>query len=167
MKNWLQPVAFAVIGIGFLTSASIADAADPVKTRQAVMKEISTHVKAIGAYLKGHKDPKKAARLGTPGDIELRAMAVASLAKRLPSFFPKGTSLSDMPGKTRAKPDIWAQNDKFMAAAATLETMANKVAEAAATGEKSKIAAAMKGLGKTACGGCHSTFRGPKPKKSM
>jgi cytochrome c556 len=72
-----------------------------------------------------------------------------------------------MPGKTRAKPEIWTMSDKFAAAAAKLESAAGKLEMAAATGEKDKIAAAMKGFGKATCGVCHSDFRGPKPKKTM
>jgi cytochrome c556 len=54
-----------------------------------------------------------------------------------------------------------------MAAAASLESMANKVAEAAATEDKARIAAAMKDFGKKTCAACHDAFRGPKPKGSM
>ena len=71
-------------------------------------------------YLKGHKNAKKESRLDTPGDVELRTLAMASLAKRPPEMFPKGTSLKDMPGKTRANPEIWSQSDKFRAAANNL-----------------------------------------------
>ena len=167
MKTWLKPMVLAAACVGFVVALPVAAADDPIETRSAVMKELATHSKAIGAYLKGDDDPKKAARMGTPGDIEFRAMAIASLAKRLPSFFPKGTSSEDMPGKTRAKPEIWTMSDKFAAAAANLEAAARKVEKAAATGDKANIAAAMDGFGKANCGGCHSTFRGPKPKASM
>lgn len=167
MKKWLKPFVLVAAGVGFLATLQIdVAAADPVKTRKAVMKELSAHSKAIGKYLKGHKDAKKEARLGSAGDMELRAVAMAGLAKRLPGMFPKGTSLKDMPGKTRAKPEIWTQSKKFKAASNNLASWANDIEKAAATGDKSKIAAAMKGFGKATCGGCHKTFRGPKKKKT-
>lgn len=166
MKKWLKPFILIAAGFAFTATLQIDVAeADVVKTRKAVMKELSTHGKAIGRYLKGHKNPKREARLGTPGDVELRAIAMAGLAKRLPAMFPKGTSLSDMPGKTRAKPEIWTQNKKFRAAANNLAMWAKDIENAAATGDKAKIAAAMKGFGKEACGTCHKSFRGPKIKK--
>ncbi|MDC0033780.1 cytochrome c [Alphaproteobacteria bacterium] len=166
MKNWLKPFVLVAVGFGFIATLQVdVAAADPVNTRRAVMKELSAHNKAIKKYLKGHKNAKKQARLGSPGDVELRAIAMAGLAKRMPAMFANGTSLKDMPGKTRAKPAIWAQSKKFKAAAMTLSSWANDLEGAAATGDKSKIAAVMKGFGKAACGGCHKTFRGPKINK--
>lgn len=166
MSKWLKPFVL-VMAAGILAAFPAAAADDPIRTRVAAMKELSAHVKAIGGYLKGSKDPRKSAALGTAGDIELRAMAIASLADRLPSYFPKGTSSADMPGKTRARPEIWSMPDKFAAAAKGLGAGAKKLETAAASGDKARIAAVMKDFGKTACGGCHSTFRGPKPGKSM
>ena len=168
MRKWLKPFVVVAVGVGFFATlqADVASA-DEISTRKSVMKELSAHSKAIGSYLKGDKDPKKAMALGTAGDMELRALAMASLAERLPAMFTKGTSSADMPGKTRAKPEIWSKSTEFKAAAMKLATWSKKVEEAAATGEKAKIAAAMKGFGKETCGACHSTFRGPKPKKTM
>ncbi|MDA0653439.1 MAG: cytochrome c [Proteobacteria bacterium] len=90
---------------------------------------------------------------------------MASLAKRLPGMFPKGTSLTDMPGKAYAKPEIWTQNNKFRGAANNLASWSKDLEKAAATGDKAKIAAAMRGFGKETCGNCHKTFRMKKPKK--
>ena len=166
MTKWLKPFVFVAAGIGLIGMLPAdVSAADAVKTRQAMMKENSTHVKAIMKYLKGNKDPKKEAKLGTAGDVELRAIALEGIAKRLPAMFPKGTSLKDMPGKTRAKPEIWTQSAKFKAAANKLASWSKDLEKAAATGDKAKIAAAMRGFGKETCSNCHKTFRGPKAKK--
>ena len=144
MKKWLKSLVYVAEGFALIATTQVEIAnADPIKTRRAIMKELSGHNKAIKKYLMGHKNPKKEARLGTAGDMEFRALAMAGLGQRLLTMFPKGTSLKDKPGKTRA----------------------NDLENAAATGDKAKIAAAMKGFGKTACGTCHKTFRGPKPKK--
>lgn len=166
MTKWFKSLVFVAAGFALIATTQVQIAsADPIKTRRAVMKELSGHSKAIKKYLKGHKNAKKEARLGTAGDMEFRAIAIAGLAKRLPAMFPKGTSLTDKPGKTRAKPAIWTQNKKFSKAANTLASWAKDIESAAATGDKAKIAAAMKGFGKVTCGGCHKTFRGPKKKK--
>jgi len=158
--KWLKLFVLVAAGIGLIATLQADVAADPVKIQRAMMKENNVHVKAIVEYLKGHKNAKKESRLGTPGDVELGA-----LAKRLPGMFPKGTSLKDMPGKTRAKPEIWSQSDKFRAAANNLASWAKDLEMAAATGDKSKIAAAMRGFAKAACGNCYKTFHGSKPKK--
>ena len=166
MTKWLKSLVYVAAGFALIatTQVEIADA-DPIKTRRAIMKELSGHNKAIKKYLKGHKNPKKEARLGTAGDMEFRALAMAGLGQRLLTMFPKGTSLKDKPGKTRAKPAIWSKSGDFRKAAKVLVSWSNDLENAAATGDKAKIAAAMKGFGKTACGTCHKTFRGPKPKK--
>jgi len=68
MKNLVRAFVLAVAGIGFGTALAVdtASAADVVQVRQSVMKEMAGHGKAIKKYLKGHKNPKKASRLGTP-----------------------------------------------------------------------------------------------------
>ena len=92
-------------------------------------------------------------------------LAMAGLAKRMVGMFPRGTSLNDMPGKSWAKPAVWSDSAKFKAAAMTLASWSKDLEGAAATGDKSKIAAAMQGFGKNACGTCHKSFRMKKPKK--
>lgn len=166
MTKWLKSLVFAAAGFALIASTQVSIAnADPIKTRKAVMKELSGHSKAIGKYVKGHKNAKKEKKLGTAGDMELRALAMAGLANRLAGMFPKGTGMTDMPGKTRAKAAIWSKPGDFRKAAKILASWSKDVESAAATGDKAKIAAAMKGFGKTACGTCHKSFRGPKPKK--
>jgi cytochrome c556 len=166
MKNLVRAFVLAVAGIGFGAALAVntASAADIVQVRKAVMKEMSGHSKSIKKYLKGHKNPKKAARLGTPGDVEFRAAAIGGLANRLASYFAKGTGAGEYAGKTRAKAKIWTDWAGFQAAAKKLAGAAGKLEAAAATGDKAKIKAAMKGIGK-GCGGCHKKFRVPKKKK--
>jgi len=78
------------------------------------------------------------------------------------TLFPKGTSLNDDAGKTRAKPDIWRNWSGFKARAATLKAEATKLSQAAKSGDKTAIATAFGSLGKNGCGGCHRQFRGPR-----
>ena len=53
----------------------------------------------------------------------------------------------------------------FKQAADIMSVYALKLADAAGSGDKKAMGAAMGQLGKKGCGGCHSDFRGPKPKK--
>jgi cytochrome c556 len=167
MKNLVRVFVLAAAGIGFGAALAVdtASAADAVQIRQSIMKEMSGHGKTIKKYLKGHKNPKKAARLATAGDVELRAGAMVGIANRLTSYFPKGTGAGEYAGKTRSKAKIWTDWAGFQAAAKKLAGAAGKLEAAAATGEKVKIKAAMKGIGK-ACGSCHKKFRVPKKKKT-
>ncbi len=155
-----------------LDAAYAQSASTILKQRQSVMKEFNMHVKAVRKFVKGvpaglsRRKLKKAIRkLGYPGDMELRAQAIAGQSKRLMRFFPKGTSAADGVGKTRAKAAIWAKWSDFEAAAANLGRLAGGLEKAAATGDTGKIKAALGAMGKNGCGGCHKTFRAKKKKK--
>lgn len=53
MKSLFKTFALVVACVGFLAALPVeVAAADIVKTRQAVMKELSAHNKAIGVYLR-------------------------------------------------------------------------------------------------------------------
>lgn len=158
--------------LGPLESANAQSASKTLKQRQGIMKEFSGHVKAVRHMLKGipagltGKKLKRAeSRLGTPGDMELRASAMAIQAKRLAGYFPKGTSSADGVGKTRAKPAIWKNWSKFEAAASNLGVLATGLEKASASGDMGKIKTALTTMGKKGCGGCHKSFRAKKKKK--
>lgn len=170
MKNFMKfavlgAVAAGVVAIAPVKMAAAQSAEGYAEKRQAVMREFSAHSKAIGAYLKGNKNPKKAARLGTPDDIEFRAMGIAALADKLHTMFAEKTSLKELPGKTRAKPEIWTDWNDFYAQTQNLKKLAVALEEAARTRDKEKMAVAFKAMGSKGCSACHKKFRGPKPKK--
>ena len=170
MKKLTKFIVLGALAVGFLAAAPVnmaaAQTADEyVQKRQALMKEFSAHNKAIAAYLKGHKDPKRAARLGTPDDIEFRAMGIAAMADRLHTMFAQKTSMKELPGKTRAKAEIWTDWNDFYAETQKLKKLASALEKASTTRDKTQIAAAFKAMGKGSCSGCHKKFRGPKPKK--
>jgi cytochrome c556 len=168
MNVSFKSLVIAIVAVGFLGAISApvtyAASTDSVKVRKALMKEMSVHNKSIKKFIKGHKNPKKAKRLGDAADMELRAMALGGLATRMLTLFPKGTSLNDQKG-TRAKPEIWSKWSDFEASAKKFGGLAAKLEQASATGDKAKMKAALGALGKQGCGGCHKAFRGPKPKK--
>ena len=165
MKKWLAPVVMVFMAFSMTTGVTVTSAeADVVKTRIALMKELSGHNKKIRAYIKGHKSLKREKRLGNHEDIEFIAIAIQDLAKRMHVHYKKGTSLKDVKG-TRAKAEIWQNWSKFRASARNLGAWAKDIENAAKTGSKAKIMAAYNGFGKATCGGCHKNFRGPKPKK--
>jgi len=169
MKNVARTAFLGVVAAVVLTVAPVPPAAaqsgeDYAKMRQALMRENNTHLKAIGAFLKGNKNPKKAKALGTAGDVEFRAMALAANADRIHTLFAQKTSRDDLPGKTRAKHEIWADWKGFYAETQNLKKLAMSLEKAAASGDKQKIGAALKDIGQNACTSCHKKFRGPKPK---
>ena len=166
MKFRIKHFVSMAVALGLLTScAGGMDSGDTVKARRDLMRNNNANLKAIGAFLKAGK--------GSAADVATRARKVAANAQRIKGLFPKGTSLKDLPGKTRAKPNIWArapihnQNEEmaaFKQAADMMGVYATRLAEAAGSGDKKAIGAALGNLGKRGCGGCHGQFRGPKPK---
>jgi cytochrome c556 len=144
-------VALGVAGIeGLSRSARADDAQTAVDTRRALMKDIGAQMKAIYAVVD--------AKSGDLADMEKRALVVQADAAKIPTLFPAGTSISDLPDKTHALPAIWQNMDTFKQDAADLGTQAGKLAEAAKSGDMSAFAAQFEMTGK-ACGSCHTDFR--------
>ena len=142
-------VSLAVGGAG-ATQAQGVDAV--IKHRQDTMKQQSSDLKTIKAYMDGTADQAKA------------ETAVADLGKtsqEIPSLFP-ADSAKATPGpndKYWPKPTVWSDNDKFVAAAKTLSEKTEALSAAIKTGDKTKVAAAFGDAGKNGCGGCHKEFR--------
>jgi cytochrome c556 len=121
-----------------------------VKDRQATMKAQGAALDGIKKYLGGEADQAA----GTKSADNL-----VKLAQSLPGKFTKGTSTTDFPGKSGAKPIIWADWDKFLAAQKNLVAQAEKLDAAVKSGDKKAAAEQYAATGKDGCGGCHTTFR--------
>lgn len=143
--------SMAVAGAGV---ASAQSAGEAIKQRQALMK---ANGKAFGVFVGFVKKGK-----GSAADVEKQARGIAARLADLPDLFPKGSSLADGAGKTRAKPEIWQQWAAFEADAAKTSKLAWDLSLAAVSGDKQAIGAAFDKLGKDGCTGCHRAFRGPK-----
>jgi len=124
---------------------------DTIAKRQQVMKDTGAHMKAITAFVEEGT--------GTAEDVGKRAGEIKATAAAIPDLFPAGTSLNDNVAKTAAKPEIWDNLEEFKSASSKLEELAGGLQDAAATGDKQKIADAFGVMGKEGCGGCHSKFR--------
>jgi hypothetical protein len=89
MRSLIKPFLVVAVSLGVLAGCVAEDKkptstlSQATKVKVAMMKELCTHSGSIARYLKGHKNPKREARLGTPADMELRAIAIQGLAKRL------------------------------------------------------------------------------------
>ena len=152
------------LGLSLFAGAVRADDAAVIEERQALMKAQSKDLGAIRAF---NEDK---------GDLASAKAAGADLLTRLPKIpdlFPKGTSLDDYPGKSFAKPAIWTEHDKFVAADKSAVTAAEALNTALNGGDKAAIAAAYGNMTRDfwgtastnpgACGGCHGTFTQKRP----
>jgi cytochrome c556 len=138
--------------IGALLAAAIfsTDAfaqSDVIEKRQGAMKNNSADVKAIKAAV-GSKDY---------ATIETKAKDIMGTAEKVPSLFPKGSTK----GKTKAKAEIWENNDDFVKHAKALGKSAGELAAAAKAKNDDEVGVKVKALGET-CSSCHKQFRAEK-----
>jgi len=148
-------VALFGAGLAAVAPAMAQDKMAAVEARQAVMKSNGASAGKIAGYLKGQ---------GTAADVAAAAGTIADNAKKLATLFPAGTSSTDLPGKTRAKPELFANMSKASGYIITLGERATALQTAANGGNKEAIQAAFGAMSKDACGACHTEFRGPELK---
>ncbi|MGE5216068.1 MAG: c-type cytochrome [Chloroflexota bacterium] len=135
---------------GFLAltiSSTLYAQSDVIKERQALMKSNSADAKAIKAAV----DAKDYAT------IETKAKDIMGNAEKIPSLFPKGSTV----GKTKAKPEIWEKPDQFAAMPKKLGKAASELAAAAKAGNEADVNVKVKALG-AVCNSCHKEFRAAK-----
>ncbi|HVH78204.1 MAG TPA: cytochrome c [Stellaceae bacterium] len=166
MSNLWKGIALAAIGFvaSFYSSVARADDAAVIEERQGFMKAQSKDLGAIKAFMEDK------------GDLAAAQTAGADLVTRIPKipdFFPKGTDLDAYSGKSFAKPAIWTEHDKFLAADKNALTAAEALNAALKGGDKAAITTAFGNMtrdfwGTTSpnpggCGGCHGTFTQKRP----
>jgi cytochrome c556 len=145
----------AALGLALVVAAPVWAQEPPaiVKQRQDLMKQQGKDVGAVKAFIDGKGD-QAGAQAGA--DDLLKTLP------QVPNAFPQKTSSADYPGKTRAKPVIWAEWDKFLAAQQNALSKAQALDAAVKTGDKGQVQTAFADMGKNGCNGCHDTFREPQ-----
>ena len=91
--------------------------------------------------------------------VRAQTSTMASVAAKIPSFFPTGTG-PDM-AKTRAKPEIWKQQDLFIKKSKDYLAAAQAMDAAAKAGNLNQVMALHENVDK-ACKACHDPFRAPE-----
>lgn len=145
-------VASTAVVVGCAAMKPSMSPADTIKARQQLMKD-------QGAAMKSIQDKVKA---GQQQAIAPDVEKLVQTSKQIPSLFPEG-SLD--PNTSRAKPEIWQKWSEFEGNAKRLGEKATQVAAISRTGTAQATGAAVADMGKTTCGACHNTFRGPEIKK--
>lgn len=133
-------------GLG-LTVAATAQPADPIKARQALMKQNGKDAKAGAAMLKGEVpyDPAKAMTIFTE---------MNDVAGKFGNYFPKG---SEAGGDSDVSPAVWTKPAEFKAALAKFQkdTAAAAAAKPATLAEFGVQFQTVTGN----CKSCHEAFR--------
>jgi len=141
----------ALLGVGFTAVAQDKTAA--VTERQALMKSNGASAGKIAAFLQKGE--------GSAADVAAAGAQIAENLKKVPPLFVAGTSSADMPGKTRAKPEMFQNMAKVEGYQKAAVQRATELQDAAKAGDKEKMSAAFGALNREGCGGCHTDFRGP------
>jgi cytochrome c556 len=146
----LWQMVWVVVALALVVTGTQAqDDEAYVQYRQKVMQSNGGHMGAIGAIMKN--------KLPYTSNIVAHAQAMQITSTVIEDAFKKEIT----EGKTDAKPEIWQDWDKFVAAAKAMGEESGKLAEGARTGDMDAIGAQVKALGKS-CGDCHKPFKKPK-----
>ncbi len=148
MRTWICAAAMSCGALlAMPAAAQFAKPEDAVKYRKGAFTVMAAHFGRIGAMANGRVpfDAKVAAE---------NAELVATLSKLPFDGFGPGTDK----GETRAKPEIWSEQDKFKAAAAKLQEETAKLNAAAKSGNADAVKTAFGEVGK-ACKACHDNYR--------
>jgi len=148
----LRTLAVAILVCLFAGVAIAEDRHDPeghIQYRQKLMSAIGYHTAAIGDILKYG--------LGMTDHIESHADQIGDSAELIAAAFKPSVH----EGATDAKPEIWEDWEHFLKDIRELTEAADKLEDAAESGDMAAIGGAMKALGDN-CSGCHEHFRKPK-----
>jgi cytochrome c556 len=143
-----------------LTSAVVGlSLSGPVLAQSVTMKpdDVISARQGGMALVGGLAETMKAA-VGSGADVKAFAEGAASMAKwgkQYTTLYPDGTQAGH---DTKAKPEIWSDRAGFEKADAAFVAAAEKLEEAAKSGDKAAFAAAFKDVGGT-CGGCHRNYK--------
>jgi cytochrome c556 len=143
----LTGAALLGCAIALPAAAQFAKPEDAIKYRQAAMTMMSTHFVRVARMASG-RIPFDAKAVADNAEI-------AAYMSKLPfAAFIDGTDK----GETSAEPRIWAEKDKFNAAAKTMQDAMAKLNVAAKGSDLNAIKAAV-GETDKACKACHDTYR--------
>ena len=142
-------VAAAIAGsvVALPAAAQFAKPEDAVRYRRAAFTLMGTHFGRVAAMANGR----------IPFDAKAAAdnAELATIMSKLPyAGFVEGSDKGD----TKADPKIWAEQDKFRAAAAKMQEEMVKLNAAAKTGNIDTIKAAVGATGGS-CKACHDNYR--------
>lgn len=141
-------LAFGLAGTAFAQGAAPAKPEDAQRYRSSVMFVLAQHFGVLGAMARGDRPYDQAVATSHAATFE-------SLTK-LPweAFWVAGSDKV----KTRAKPEAFAEKDKFMGGAKKLQEEAAKLVAAAKSGDQGQLRTQFGATGGT-CKACHDAYR--------
>lgn len=148
MRSWNSLfVGMVLTTLSATASAQFAKAEDAIKYRKSALFVMTQHYARVGAMVNGKApfDPALAQQ-----NIEI-ARYLSTLPWRA---FGPGTEQGD----TKAKPEIWMEQEKFKQLSDKMQAEMNKLHEATKTGRLDAIKTAFKATS-ASCKACHDDYR--------
>lgn len=136
-------LAASVVSSGAIHAESI------VPALHATMRTMRASLAQIGDFAKG--DGEQTAALDS-------AIKLVTLAKSVPSIFPPGSELTELPSKSGATPTTWDDVDRFLDGQKHLVIETSKLLATVKDGNKESIGQQLANTRK-ACSACHDQFR--------
>ncbi len=128
------------------TAAAQDDDPPELAYRKGVMNSFRIQTGALRTLLGGE--------VAYPGHVAMRANSVRDLAMMLSDIFPAGSGGEG----SRALPAIWEDAEGFAAVVAEMQAGAQRLADAAASGDMEATSEALRGV-QQGCRSCHTNFR--------
>ncbi|HEY1506319.1 MAG TPA: cytochrome c [Stellaceae bacterium] len=151
LKGVLVAGVAALLAVGSVgVFAQQGDKLAAVKARQDFMKAQGADAKAISDFSKGQGD--QAAATKAAEDLVARQ-------PKIPALLVPGTSTTDFPDESKAKPELWTDTAKVQAILAALKTEEDKLVTVVKSGDKQAIADQLTATNKAGCGACHGAYR--------
>ncbi len=157
-RGWMAAAAAAVMGlVVFAGSDGVSaqeDHSAAVKARMAQMQLNGFYMSQLAAIAKGQVAYDAAKATAIAGSLlALNTMDASAM-------WPPGSDNGALPGKTRAKAEIWTTFPAVMEKADALTTALEAMVVAAGT-DLASLQSAFGPVG-AGCGGCHRPFRAEK-----
>ena len=142
------PALVMILAAGVVSSGTI-HAESIVPALHATMRTMRASLAQIAEFAQGGGE--QTAMLDA-------AIKVVTLAKSIPSIFPPGSELTELPNKSGAAPTSWDDVDRFLDAQKHLVIETGKLLAAAKDGNKDAIGQQVANT-RRACSACHEQFR--------
>jgi cytochrome c556 len=144
-------VILALVAVAFVGAAVAQEkTVDAIKWRQSAYGFMGWNMARIKANVEGTYNKEEVIKAAN----SIQAVANSGMGVLYAPGTDKGTGWE----KTRAKPEIWTEQEKLGKAAMAFGKAANEMAKVAAGGDAAAVKAQFGKLGGT-CKGCHDDFK--------
>ena len=154
-RTWIAGVVAAALALAVFTGSSVASAqqdhSGAVKARIAYMQLNGFFMGQLAGIAKGQVPYDAAQATGVAKSL----LALSNMDAG--AMWPAGSDNQALPGKTRAKPELWTTFPAVMEKANALTTALEAMVVAAGT-DLASLQGAFGAVG-AGCGGCHRPFR--------